>query len=826
MQRKVALLVLFIFVAMVTFTIAEEMKGPFVDKVYINTRMKEEIGLKDTAEGITDVFAYGVQGPQLYGMSASDREKLDIYAVPSGSWSLNINNYPGKAPYQVEKDGETLFNPFAIREVRFALNFLIDRKYIVDEILGGAGFPMYCMATPGQPGTMKYNKVADEFGFTPEGDEEAAIADITMAMEKAAALPENEGRLVKGEEYWEFDGEPVTIGILVRVDDPNGRMREGAYVADQIEKAGIKAEELLWDRSKAITTAYYSNPADYEWNMYTEGWGAGATRRYWEHIVAQMYAPWYGFMPGGANPENWNYTNEELDGYTKDAYYGRFTTIDEYWEAALEGLRLGIKDALRIYVCAQEQFFVANKDRFEQRFAYGLGDGINEWMYVTAKTDDKTLTTTQFSAKGALFMSAWDPIGTDGFSDTYSTLVSNALIDASMFESPVSGEMTEQRANYKDVKTEVVREGDKIVGTLDVPADAIKYNPATDKWEAVGEGLKAQSKATYTFNYGTWHNGYPMSINDLFYIEAFITEWSTKVDDNDKEYEAAYATKMEGGVEQTKGWVVNEDGSITVYFDYNFPPSEARVASMGAPAYTASAAGGTVCGVSWDVYEAIALLITQGSKSGTQYSVNSDSENEIDLLIPEHVADIKAKLEWMLEEGHVPASLEGKVSEAEAKEAYQASIDFIEEYGTAYVGNGPLVLVEYDSESNFMELKANRDWSWSAQYWLDKFAVPRIVIDNVSVPTLVPAGKDFEVEIDLSKIIYPSDKKTPADSGDVTLFIGDLEGIEAQVTKTGEFKIRVPGSLTDELTGTKEVIVKAELEGAVPVEESKTVVFW
>src|SRR6056297_3437749 len=606
---KKQLFVIFIIICVLTsISFAEEIKGPYADKVYINVKMQEEIGLKDAAEGITDVFLYGVNAPTLYGMPDADLEKLEIYSISSGSWSLPINPFPNEAPYQVEKGEEILFNPFAIREVRFALNFLIDRKYIVDEILGGAGFPMYCMATPGQPGTMKYNKVADEFGFTPEGDEEAAIADITMAMEKAAALPENEGRLVKGEEYWEFDGEPVTIGILVRVDDPNGRMREGAYVADQIEKAGIKAEELLWDRSKAITTAYYSNPADYEWNMYTEGWGAGATRRYWEHIVAQMYAPWYGYMPGGANPENWNYTNEELDGYTKDAYYGRFTTIDEYWEAALEGLRLGIKDALRIYVCAQEQFYVANSERFEQRFAYGLGDGINEWMYVTAKTDDKTLTTTQFSAKGALFMSAWDPIGNDGFSDVYSTLISNALVDASMFESPVSGKQTEQRAQYKDVETKVVREGEKIVGQIDVPANAIKYNPETDKWEAVGEGVSSQSKATYTFNYTNWHNGYPMSINDLYYYEAFVSEWATKSGDNDREYEAAYASSMIGGVEQTKGWVVNADGSITTYFDYNFPPSEARVASMGAPSYTASAAGGTVCGVSWDVYEAIALL--------------------------------------------------------------------------------------------------------------------------------------------------------------------------------------------------------------------------
>jgi len=822
MKKSIVLLVLIL----TGISILLAQNGPFVDRVYINTRMKQEIGLKDAAEGITDVFAYGVEGPQLLGMSKKDREKLELYSVPSGSWSLNLNNFPGKAPYQIEKDGETLFNPFAIREIRFALNFLINRKYIVDEILGGAGFPMYTMAVPGQPGTMKYNRIAEEFEFSAEGNEEAAIDDINRAMEEAATLPENDGRLVKGEKYWEFDGEPVEITFVIRVDDPAGRLRVGNYVTDQLEKAGFMVNKKLWDRSKSINTVYYGNPADYEWNIYTEGWTAGATRRYWEHIVAQMYAPWYGFMPGGANPDNWNYKNEALGKYTKNAYYGRYTTTDEYWEYALKAQRLGLKDAMRLYLCAQEQYFAANKKRLEERFAYGLGDGINEWMFITAKTDDKELTVTQFSAMGSLFMSAWNPIGNDGFSDTYSTLISKALISAGSFESPVSGKQTEYMADWENIVTKVRKDGKEIVGEVPVPADAIKYNPKTEKWEEVGQGVTAQSKATYSFHFNNWHNGIRMSINDLFYNTAFRAEWATKDNDDDKQYESAYSAKIEGNIDELKGWIVHDDGTITAYFDYNFPPSEARVASRGIPDFTASAVNGPVVMQSWDIFEAIALLVTGGSQSGIQYSISSDSEYEIDVIVPDHVADIKAKLKEMYEEGHVPASLKGRITAEEAKKRYKASIDFIEEHGHAYIGNGPFVLNEYDSETNFMELTANRDWPWSAQHWLDKFAVPRIVINNISLPTIVPAGKDFEIEVDLSKVVYPNVTPKQADSGVVTVYIGELKGIDAQVTDEGSFKIRVPGSKTTELEGTKEIIVKAELDGAVPVEKAKTVVFW
>jgi peptide/nickel transport system substrate-binding protein len=48
------------------------------------------------------------------------------------------------------------------------------------------GGPMMSIATPGQPGTYKYNLVASRMGFTAEGNEEKALADITAALTSAA----------------------------------------------------------------------------------------------------------------------------------------------------------------------------------------------------------------------------------------------------------------------------------------------------------------------------------------------------------------------------------------------------------------------------------------------------------------------------------------------------------------------------------------------------------------------------------------------------------------------------------------------------------------
>ncbi|MCX7656501.1 MAG: ABC transporter substrate-binding protein, partial [Treponemataceae bacterium] len=264
----------------ITMSMAGQAKnGPIVDKVIYDVRMDQTIAIKDTAEGKTDVFFTGLNAGTFFGIQKTDLDKLSVYAVPSGSWSLLLNPIPNQAPYTFKtKEGKEIFNPLAIQEVRYALNWLIDRKKIVDEVLKGSGEPMFTAMTPGQPGTYRFNLIPAKLGMTARGNEKRALDDIEKAMQAAANMPANKGKLVKSGQWWTYNGEPVTIKFMIRVDDPTGRLPMGRYVADQIEKTGIKVERLEYDRSKAAKLAYYSDPADWQWSMYTEGWGAGATR--------------------------------------------------------------------------------------------------------------------------------------------------------------------------------------------------------------------------------------------------------------------------------------------------------------------------------------------------------------------------------------------------------------------------------------------------------------------------------------------------------------------------------------------------------------------
>ena len=91
---------------------------------------------------------------------------------------------------------------------------------------------------------------------------------------------------------------------------------------------------------------------------------------------------------------------------------------------------------MRVFVVDTTSYFLANKDRFNSRMAYGIGDGLNRISSLTAdvKPDasgpykgKKVLRVTEFSARGARSSCiSWDPIGPDGFADIYTKVVSSA----------------------------------------------------------------------------------------------------------------------------------------------------------------------------------------------------------------------------------------------------------------------------------------------------------------------------------------------------------------------------------------------------------------
>lgn len=825
---KRALVVLLLLVLVIPATVLAK-QGPVVDTVYFDATMKEEIGLQDTAAGKTDLFLEGVSASTLQGLDQSVLDALELYSIPSGSWSLLFNPVPNKAPYTWEVDGNTYFNPFAIREVRFAFHWLINRQYIVDEILGGAGGPLFTPATPGQPGTYKYNLIATKLGFTPEGDEERALAEIEAAMVKASELPENKGKLIKKDGWWAYNGEPITIKFLIRVDDPNGRLLEGEYVANQIEKAGIKVDRLKWERSKCTKTVYLGDPGDYAWHLYTEGWGAGATRSKWDHVIGQNYAPWRTYMPGGKVDGKWKYTNDTINELSKKVTTGKNMTAEEYWDDILYVTELALKESVRISVVYQNQFFAANKERFNERFVYGLGDGVNQWSIRTANTKDGILKVTQFSSQGNLFMGSWDPVGVQGFSSTYINRVAQLLFDRSYIESPANADRIPNRMKHLDYGTKAHLDSNgEVVGDLEVPTNAMEWDSVNEEWTEVGPGITAQSYGVYEMVVGNFHHGIPMSIADIMYADAFIEEWTREDFEGDPYYDQNYDTYLTP-YQSGKGTIYDlKNQKVYTYMDFMWAADPTRVSGSLAPSLSVSASS-TGITVSWEIIEAMARMVVEGSK--WSFSPNVPGRDEVDLLQQKCVQDIKVELEKMREEAYVPKALRGIVPIRDAIERYNAAIKFIDQYGHAFIGNGPFYLVKYAPESNFMELKAFRDgYPYDSNYWVEFYQTPRLSVDNFEAPVMSAVGEDIELTINVSYLVYPQDEPAPATDGDINVTVitdnGELE-FSATYVSSGVWEAKIPGDKIKDLEpGTYTIMVSAVLEGSIPSMATQMVIIY
>ncbi|NJE54533.1 ABC transporter substrate-binding protein [Thermococcus sp. 21S9] len=245
---------------------------PYWKEIDIYGSLNDDTAILAVAKGEYDLYWYArpynklAKALQEYGNNLNPIKTIAVW------WALDLNLVGDPQTGLVNSSGTEKFNPFALREVRYAMNWLINRQYIVSQILQGSGAPMFGPEVSGQVDAYaRIMTVAKALGFTPQGDEAYAIKMIDDAMNKAAQNLKAKGyTLEKKDGIWYFNGEPVTVKVIARVEDE--RLDEGKYVAQVLQKAGFKVDLLQWQRSQASKTVYLSDPATLQWSVYTEGW--------------------------------------------------------------------------------------------------------------------------------------------------------------------------------------------------------------------------------------------------------------------------------------------------------------------------------------------------------------------------------------------------------------------------------------------------------------------------------------------------------------------------------------------------------------------------
>jgi peptide/nickel transport system substrate-binding protein len=195
-------------------------------------------------------------------------------------------------------------NPFAFREIRFALNYVVDRSTFAANVMRGFAVPMYTFLSQYDP---DYAVIADiiakyEFEYNPS----KASAVVNSVMTSIGA------QLINN--VWYYGGQPVTVTLIIRPEDE--RRDLGYMFEKELKLLGFNTNPQEKPFAEAINIVYGTDPKEFQWHVYTAGWGKGGIDRYDSGTIAQFCAPWVGYMPGWGEPTFWNYKNDTIDNIT------------------------------------------------------------------------------------------------------------------------------------------------------------------------------------------------------------------------------------------------------------------------------------------------------------------------------------------------------------------------------------------------------------------------------------------------------------------------------------------------------------------------------
>jgi len=623
------------------------------------------------------------------------------------------------------------FNPFSITEVRFALNYLIDRNLIVNELIGGYG---NIMISNYGIFSADYLSIIDElesfhFKYNP------ALADeiISEELEKVGA------EKING--LWYYNEEQIEITFFIRSDD-HVRKSIGEILSSELEKIGFKVNKDFGDLNKAFVVVYGSNPEDRKWHLYTEGWGSSGFAKYDSVGLAQMYSPWFSNMPGNNDPTYWNYKNDYIDSITKKIYLSDFASAEERSMLIKQATKEGVSESVRIFLASKTDQYVVNDD--VDGIINALGAGVpTRFTTINAKSDNDSLV---IGVK-QIYQGAWNPVS--GFSDTYSNQIWLNLYDPGVFSHPFTGKTIPIRTDWQ---VENFGNDNKIT----VPEDAILWDIDSQGWKKVGTNQEATSKVTFDLVLGNWHHEQMMDMNDILHSLYFLLEWGSEQQEGDNTYDSEYSPQAVQNVKTLIGIKPIDDDTVEVYVDY-WHFDEAEIAAWTSPWSS----------MPWEIVAASEDAVLDGKVSFSRSGGVSKSVNWLSLIVPNDANIIKGHLTEFKESKYIPPSLRDSEHDWEYFEGrYDAAIKWIDENKHAVISNGPFYLDNYSPESRTITIKSfdSIGYPFDAGKWekFEQIKFPKIT--DVKVSDVVDLKKPLTISVETT------------DSSTIHYFISNSKG--------------------------------------------------
>lgn len=684
----------------------EAPNGPYPDTLYIFLQEDESTVVPKIEAGELDAWLWWLNPENTEIAEASeDVELVEAYGMYN---EFFVN------PLETTEN----WNPFAIREIREALNYLIDRDYIVNELWFGRGSPRWTMFQTVQP---DYSRVVADMKLL-EGeypyDFVKAKEQIFTAMEDAGAVLEDG--------TWSYNNNTVTLNLLIRTEDE--RRPTGDYLASQLELVGFDVNRDYKPSRDAYQLWGALGPTERgEWHIYTAGWIATAVNAYDDQNSWFMYAPdnapaYEVFSPSPLLQEALNKLNN-----------GDYSTMEERSELVKTITDLTLEDGGHIFYIDQLVGYPYSADLDEFIFDLFGGDQ-NFWAIRSLRGKD----TLRLGAV-AMFIEGYQPIA--GFSWLYDVYTQWAVQDLGVWYHPHTGVFIPVRGEF-DVETAGPD------GTLAVPEDSWTYNLTAQEFQPVGSGVTATSKVAWNFTLGQWHHGENINKADILMT---IAEYIELVTPGTDIHDPVAATPARTAF--TNNFVSvdfgAEDGLVDIYLDY-WHPDDGNIAYYADVWPT----------IPWELKTLSNSIVSQQLASWSVDSADLWGVDMLDYTKGTSLAILADGLANMTAASEIPVQLDGFVTEAEADARWAALGTFATSMGHYWVSNGMYMFGEADTDALQVRLDAYRSYPFKADYWDDMLTVKVPEVAVGAVPTTIVPGLSADFNLTVSVAGEPYDSVT------------------------------------------------------------------
>lgn len=549
-MRRTTIIIGLLFLLLAGCTINTEVDNK-ADEIIADTSM-QEIEQENQEFGPASNRLEFVSVPSDEIANALIEGKVDMQVSPIPPEQANIlKNYSGidlaysptelsHLAFNPAPSTEEILNPFSVKEIRFAINNLINREAIVEEVFEGYGSPRYTYITDASPDYKYIKDLVEEYDFSY--DVQKAKKVITTEMTKLGA------KMQDG--IWYYNEEPVVLkhSIYNGTDYKNARL-VSEQVATYLEEAGFTVEKLYYNRSTPKSEIpHYSNATELKWSIRTGAMVFYNMEKYDSSLI-QNQAPYN--EPLGYEDGFWNYENKELDRIAKALEFGDYETEEEWAELFEAGTKITIEEAYVVYTVTKNNIYAKRSDI--------------ENMVIDNFVAMKVLNNFRESYipnKNTLVIGTADTFTEDAGINTF-RFASNvnqidmllAYQDFFVWKEPNTYDVYGLRADFS-FETNGPKE------TIEVPEDVFYWNVTENKWQSIPTDTKVKSKLILDLSkyLGTnWQDGSKITWADILYDLAQKTEKGY-----DKEWEDIAQSRT---FDSTKGFRI-DGNNLEIYLDF------------------------------------------------------------------------------------------------------------------------------------------------------------------------------------------------------------------------------------------------------------------